>query len=323
MGELLRVSGIRKTYAVGRGVFGSRTMRVCALDGVDLDCGVCETVGLVGESGCGKTTLAKIILRLENPDEGSVHFDGMDMTHAAGSRLRELRKGIQVVFQDPFGSLNPRMKVMSIIEEPMIVHGTADRRRIRERAVELASLVGISADMLRRYPHEFSGGQRQRICIARALAINPRLVVLDEPVSSLDVSIQAQVLNLLVDLQERLKLSYLFISHDLSVIGYLSHRTAVMEKGRIVETAPTGELFARPLHPYTRTLMESVPEIARPGRILARPQASRSRPGHDHKEAACVHAHACEMVQDVCRTQRPALTEVAPGHFVACHVISA
>ncbi len=319
MPGLLSVHGVTKTYRIGRGLFASEAGEVRAVDGVDLECGRCETLGLVGESGCGKTTLGKLILSLEKPDEGSVLFEGRDIVRASPSQLREIRRGMQVVFQDPFGSLNPRMRVRDIIEEPMIVHRTLSRPLIRERARELAFLVGLTPDMLGRYPHEFSGGQRQRICIARALAINPKLVVCDEPVSSLDVSIQAQVINLLVDLQERLQLSYLFISHDLSVISYLSHRTAVMERGRIVEVAPPDELFRHPVHPYTKTLMEALPDLSNPGSFLARARAGRERP-RPVVRAGCVHAGACTLERDVCREERPPLREVAPSHFAACHL---
>jgi len=232
----------------------------------------------------------------------------------------ECRRGMQVVFQDPFGSLNPRMKVRDIIEEPMIVHRTGPRAWIGRRAEELASMVGLDGELLRRYPHEFSGGQRQRICIARALAIEPRVVILDEPVSSLDVSIQAQVINLLTDLQERLRLSYLFISHDLSVIGYLSHRVAVMEKGRIVELARCEDIFDDPLHPYTKALLEAVPDIEGPRfspAVTSRPDPDQE--GHDL--SGCVHAAVCPGARPRCSRERPVLVEVKPGHFAACHLL--
>ncbi len=214
-----------------------------------------ETLGLVGGSGCGKTTLGKLVLRLEKPDRGSIVFDGMDVSQAKGETLQRVRRGMQVIFQDPFGSLNPRQKIRAIIEEPMIVHETATGSEIEERAVHLLDMVGLSADILRRYPHEFSGGQRQRICIARALAINPKLIICDEPVSALDVSIQAQVINLLTDLQQQFSLSYLFISHDLAVVGYLSHRIAVMYRGRIVELAPGSRDFREACAPLLRSVM--------------------------------------------------------------------
>ena len=211
MNPLLSVRGLMKSYVIRSGAFGRSSGQIHAVDGVDLDLMPNETVGLVGESGCGKTTLGKLILRLEKPDQGKIVFDGEDITHATGETLKRVRRGMQVVFQDPFGSLNPRKRVRTIIEEPMVVHRTGSGREIRERAGELAEMVGLSPDMMKRYPHEFSGGQRQRICIARALAINPRIVICDEPVSALDVSIQAQVINLLTDLQDRLHLTYLFI----------------------------------------------------------------------------------------------------------------
>ncbi|HQO60048.1 MAG TPA: ATP-binding cassette domain-containing protein [Deltaproteobacteria bacterium] len=319
MNPLLSVRGLMKSYVIRSGAFGRSSGQIHAVDGVDLDLMPNETVGLVGESGCGKTTLGKLILRLEKPDQGKIVFDGEDITHATGETLKRVRRGMQVVFQDPFGSLNPRKRVRTIIEEPMVVHRTGSGREIRERAGELAEMVGLSPDMMKRYPHEFSGGQRQRICIARALAINPRIMICDEPVSALDVSIQAQVINLLTDLQDRLHLTYLFISHDLAVVGYLSHRTAVMYRGRIVELAPTGAIFTEPLHPYTRCLMDAVPEVSvkagSPGRML---KGSVSREASS--VPGCAFRDSCSMGTDECLGTKPVLREISEGHFVACHL---
>jgi len=260
MVPILEIRGLKKAFPLTTGIFRKAAGAITAVNGVDLDIYPNETLGLVGESGCGKTTLSKMILALERPDAGTIHFDGANIGDTKTPALSSLRRGVQVVFQDPFGSLNPRRRVGSIIEEPMIIHRTGSSEEIKERTLKLIRMVGLNEDMLKRYPHEFSGGQRQRICIARALAVNPRLLICDEPVSSLDVSIQAQVINLLVDLQKELKLSYLFISHNLSVVGYISHRIAVMYKGKIVELAAADAIFEDPLHPYTRCLMDAVPE---------------------------------------------------------------
>ncbi len=315
---LLRIRGLRKTFPITSGVFRKVSGEVKAVDGVDLDILPNETLGLVGESGCGKTTLSKLILALQAPDAGSVSFDGADLGSARGDYLKRIRRGVQVVFQDPFGSLNPRRRIGSIIEEPMVIHGEGNARKRRGRTLELMRKVGLNEDMLGRYPHEFSGGQRQRICIARALAINPKLLICDEPVSALDVSIQAQVINLLVDLQKEFSLSYLFISHNLSVVGYISHRIAVMYKGRIVELADSGSLFAQPLHPYTKCLMEAVPE-PRPVRGSAPGFAGRSGAAAASSPSACPCSDWCPRGGGPCEGGTPRLEEKAPGHFVACH----
>jgi len=319
MNPVLEVRNVRKSFPLKSGAFGKTSGYVRAVDGVDLELYPNETLGLVGESGCGKTTLSKLILRLEKPDEGTIVFDGVDVSRARGESLRKIRRGMQVVFQDPFGSLNPRKKIGSIVEEPMIVHRTGSGREIRDRAAHLLEMVGLNTDMLTRYPHEFSGGQRQRICIARALAISPKLLICDEPVSALDVSIQAQVINLLTDLQKQLRLSYLFISHDLSVVGYLSHRIAVMYRGRIVELAPSEKLFEKPLHPYTRCLMAAVPEPV-PGSAGSVPdQISAVETRRQVDGRGCAYLASCARAVESCEKDSPALREIEPDHFIACH----
>ena len=318
MEKLLEVRGLKKTFAIKSGIFRKTTGYVNAVDGVDLDVFPDETLGLVGESGCGKTTLSKIILALEKPDAGSVLFDGMDIHGARGQSLAHIRRGIQVIFQDPFGSLNPRKKIASIVTEPMIIHNVGSRSKRYERAVELMELVGLSPDMLSRYPHEFSGGQRQRICIARALAVNPRLLICDEPVSALDVSIQAQVINLLVNLQTELSLSYIFISHDLSVVGYISHRIAVMYRGQIVELADASDLFENPLHPYTRCLMDAVPEPV-PGKTVVPARSGWAQNGNIPPSQGCSFSSGCSYKEDACMQVQPHLVEKRPRHYVACH----
>ena len=319
MEKLLEVRGLKKTFAIRSGIFRKTTGYVNAVDGVDLDVFPDETLGLVGESGCGKTTLAKIILALEKPDAGSVFFDGVDIHEARGQSLTHIRRGIQVIFQDPFGSLNPRKRISSIVTEPMIIHKVGSKSQRYERAVELMDLVGLSPDMLTRYPHEFSGGQRQRICIARALAVNPRLLLCDEPVSALDVSIQAQVINLLVKLQSELSLSYIFISHDLSVVGYISHRIAVMYRGQIVELADSAALFDSPSHPYTRCLMDAVPEPV-PGKDKGSVRSGWEGGGDTLFPHGCSFSSGCPHKDDRCLQEKPGLVEKKPRHWVACHM---
>ncbi len=319
MTALLEVSGLSKHYPVKRGLIMARTVgAVRAVDGVSFSLERGETLALVGESGCGKSTTARLVLRLIEPTAGQVRFEGTDITEMSGTPLRKLRRRMQIVFQDPFASLNPRMTVGAILEEPLIVHEIGDRAARKARVAELLGLVGLAPYHAQRYPHEFSGGQRQRVGIARALAVEPALVVCDEPVSALDVSIQAQVVNLMKDLQARLGLSYLFIAHDLAVVKHMADRVAVMYLGRIVEIASKDALFARPLHPYTRTLLAAIPRPD-PHRRGARQLPGGDVPSPMDPPAGCHFHTRCGFATDRCRTEDPALRTIAPGHAAACH----
>jgi oligopeptide/dipeptide ABC transporter ATP-binding protein len=314
---LLQVRGLSKRFPVARTFLGRPTSWLSAVDEVDLDVEAGQTVALVGESGCGKSTLARLILRLIPASEGSVRFGEIDVLAASGGALRQLRREAQIVFQDPFGSLDPRMKVRSIVAEGM-AHLGLDRRRRRERVSELLELVQLTPDAANRFPHEFSGGQRQRISIARALAVDPRLIIADEPVSALDVSVQSQILNLLHDLQERLSLTYLFISHDMSVVRHVADRVAVMYLGRIVETGTAEQVFDNPLHPYTQALLSSVPTLSRtPGR--ERTMLAGDVPNAIDPPSACRFAGRCPRVLDRCRAELPLLEPAGDGqHLLAC-----
>ena len=322
---LLEIAGLAKHYPVRRGLVLSRRVgTVRAVDGLFFELFRGETLALVGESGCGKSTTARLVLRLIDPTAGTVRFEGADITGLRGDAMRKLRRRMQIVFQDPFASLNPRMTVAEILEEPLIVHGIGDGAARRARVAELLGLVGLAPYHAGRYPHEFSGGQRQRIGIARALAVEPALVVCDEPVSALDVSIQAQVVNLLKDLQARLGLSYLFIAHDLAVVKHVADRVAVMYLGRIVEIGPKDVVFANPRHPYTRVLLSAIP---RPDsrRRSARSAASGEALGGDMPSPAnvppgCRFHTRCPFAIDRCRTEDPALHAIQPGHLSACHL---
>ncbi len=316
---LLEVENLAKHYEARTGlILGSAVGVVRAVDGIAFTLHPGETLALVGESGCGKSTTARLVLRLIDPTAGSIRFEGADITALTGAALRKLRRRMQIVFQDPFASLNPRMRVGEILEEPLIVHGIGDRAARRDRVQELLRLVGLAAYHAERYPHEFSGGQRQRIGIARALAVEPALVVCDEPVSALDVSIQAQVVNLLKDLQARLGLAYLFIAHDLAVVKHMADRVAVMYLGQIVEQAPKDALFADPRHPYTRTLLAAIPRPD-PHRDRHRPVAGGDVPSPMNPPDGCRFHTRCPFVIDRCRTEIPALTPWSDGHLTACH----
>jgi oligopeptide/dipeptide ABC transporter ATP-binding protein len=318
---LLRVEGLEKHFALGRALRGQApTLRAVA--GISFDVARGETLGIVGESGCGKSTAARCILRLHEPTGGRVWFDGVDVAKLDGAALRRLRRRMQIVFQDPYASLDPRMSVRAIVEEPLQIHRVGDREQRSQRVHEILELVGISSALAPRKPHAFSGGQRQRIAIARALALEPELVILDEPVTALDVSIQAQVLNLLADLQERLGLTYLFIVHDLAVAEHFCHRLAVMYRGKVVELADRDEMFRSPLHPYTTALLSAAPvpdlELRRSReRIVLRGEVPRL----DEAITGCPFRMRCPVGRDreLCATQAPPLAQGRPGHWTACH----
>jgi oligopeptide transport system ATP-binding protein len=322
---LLEVRGLRMHFPVTEGMLARRHIGdVKAVDGVDLTIGRGETLGLVGESGCGKTTMGRCILRLEKPTAGEIRYDGVDIAQLGRRELVALRRKIQVIFQDPYSSLNPRQKVGSIIGEPMMVHGVEpDSGRRTARVHELLSLCGLNPNFADRYPHEMSGGQRQRVGIARALALNPEFIVCDEAVSALDVSIQAQIINLLEDLRDKFNLTYLFIAHDLSVVRHLCQRVAVMYLGRVVELAECDELFDNPLHPYTQALLAAVPvpdPTVEEGRAF-RPVAGEV-PSPINPPPGCVFHPRCTLAIPRCREVRPELRELRPGHWAACDVIS-
>jgi oligopeptide transport system ATP-binding protein len=318
---LLRVEGLAKSFVRQRRILSREVERVHAVDGVSFAIDAGETLGLVGESGCGKSTTGRCILRLIDPDAGEIWFQGRDVTALSGAALRALARDMQIIFQDPYASLNPRMTVGAIIGEALVIHGLAkNRREFEDRVVQLLETVGLGADHLRRYPHEFSGGQRQRIGIARALAVSPKLIVCDEPVSALDVSIQAQVINLLEDLQQQFRLTYLFIAHDLSVVEHISTRVAVMYLGRIVELAPARDLYATPLHPYTEALLSSVP-IPDPSVKRRRKMLEGEVPSPIHPPSGCHFHPRCPIRElPLCQAQAPPLVEKRPGHWVACHL---
>ena len=319
---LLEVSGLKVHFPIRGGVLRRRTGTVRAVDGVDLRGARGETLALVGESGCGKTTTGKTILRLIEPSAGAIRFAGTDIATLSHAALAPYRRRMQIVFQDPYASLNPRMTVAGILSAPFDIHRIGDRADRADRIAALLALVGLPADAARRYPHEFSGGQRQRIGIARALALEPELVVGDEPVSALDVSIQAQIINLMRDLQARLGLSYILISHNLAVVNHIADRVAVMYLGRIVETAPREELFFGARHPYTQALLSAVPEAV-PGGRRQRTVLQGDVPNPAHPPGGCVFHPRCPVAIAACAREVPQSRDVAPGHSVACHLVAA
>jgi peptide/nickel transport system ATP-binding protein len=320
---LLDVKNLQKYFPIKKGFFKQVVGHVRAVDDVSFDIKAGETLGLVGESGCGKTTTARCILRALKPTGGQIMFRTeadrlVDMATLPGEDLRPLRREMQMIFQDPFASLNPRMNLLDIVGEPLLVNGLKDRRQRTERVAEVLSLVGLRPEYMRRFPHAFSGGQRQRIVIARALALNPRLIVADEPVSALDVSVQAQVLNLMLELQQRLHLTYLFVAHDLSVVKHIADRVAVMYVGKLAEIAPTAELFNVPKHPYTAALLSAVP-VPDPRVRSAQTPLSGDVPSPANPPSGCYFHPRCPHAVDRCRTEPPTLTEITPGHHVSCH----
>ncbi len=317
--SLLQVTNLKKYYPVRRGLFGRSNQSVKAVDGVSFEIKQGETLGLVGESGCGKTTTGRCILRLIEPDSGEVRFDGNDWLSLRGKELRAMRRHMQMIFQDPYGSLNPRMAISTILEEPLIIHRMGRKNERLERVAELLRIVGLEPAAMRRYPHEFSGGQRQRIGIARALALNPRLIIADEPVSSLDVSVQAQIINLLKELQEKLQLTFLFIAHDLSVVQHFSDRIGVLYLGKMAELSPAMDLFREPLHPYTRVLLASVP-IPDPAARKKREAMKGEVPTPVDPPSGCRFHPRCPIAMDRCKIEEPLLRELRPGHWAACHL---
>jgi len=317
---LLQVRDLRKHFDIKRGVFWGEKAKVHAVDGVNFDLQRGETLGLVGESGCGKSTTGRLILRLIEPTSGSISFEGADVLTTGKREMRALRQKMQIIFQDPYSSLNPRMTVEQIVGEGIVIHKLCQTRAERRaRVADLLQKVGLSPEQMNRYPHEFSGGQRQRVGIARALAVNPKLIIADEPISALDVSIQAQVINLLEDLQEQFNLTYLFIAHDLRVVEHISDRVAVMYLGQIAELADSSELYAHPLHPYTQALLSAIP-IPDPTTKRHRIILEGDPPSPIHPPKGCRFHTRCQKRFERCDQEEPALREVGPQHWVACHL---
>jgi len=320
-GALIRVVDLKKYYPLRGGVFANVRGMVRAVDGVSFEIHRGETLGLVGESGCGKTTTARVILQLQRPTSGQVFLEDIELTRLNSEGLRRLRTRMQIVFQDPYASLNPRHTVEHIVAEPLVIHGILTGLALRQRVAELLELVGLDPAYGHRYPHEFSGGQRQRIMIARALSVKPDFLVCDEPISALDVSIQAQIVNLLQSLQEQLGVAYLFVAHDLSMVKHISHRIAVMYLGRCMELTDRNTMFDDPLHPYTQSLASAVP--------IPNPKLERKRqriilkgepPSPANPPTGCVFHPRCPLMADICKVEIPNFGEVKPGHFVACHL---
>ena len=317
---LIRVQDLKKHFYIPTGFLGRNSIIVKAVDGVSFDIKAGETLGMVGESGCGKSTTGRAVLQLHKSTSGRVFFNDKDLTTASPEELRLLRTKFQMVFQDPYASLNPRHNIFSIIAEPLVIHGLMSGNELRDRVVELLELVGLNPAYLKRFPHEFSGGQRQRIMIARALSVKPDFIVCDEPISALDVSIQAQVVNLLQALQDQLGVAYLFIAHDLSMVKHISHRVAVMYLGKIVELAKRKDLFENPIHPYTQSLTSAVP--------IPNPKLERRRqriilkgepPSPANPPLGCVFHPRCPIAKGICKEETPHFVEIQPGHFTTCH----
>lgn len=315
---LLKVENLVKSFPIHGGIFNREVASVKAVQGVSFEINKGETLGLVGESGCGKSTLGRCLMRLHDTTSGKIIYNGKDITHIQGEELREMRRKIQIIFQDPFASLNPRMTIGAILEEPLIIHNLyATAKERQDRIHELIDLVGLRREHLNRYPHEFSGGQRQRVGIARALAVNPELIVCDEPVSALDVSIQAQVINLLMELQQKLGLTYIFIAHDLKVVEHVSNRVAVMYLGKVVEMADSEELYKNPKHPYTKALMSAIP-VPDPRKKEERIILTGDVPSPINPPSGCHFHPRCPMAIDDCKTIVPTLETKAKDHVASC-----
>ncbi len=316
---LLKVHDLKKHFPITGGVFGKQVGQVKAVDGLTFEVKKGETLGLVGESGCGKSTTGRLLLRLLDPTEGSVFFEDKEITRISKEEMRKLRREMQMVFQDPYASLNPRHTIEKILEEPLIVHGIGGKAERKKRVHEILEVVGLSSYHAKRYPHQFSGGQRQRIGIARALMTKPKLIIADEPVSALDVSIQSQVLNLMEDLQKEFGLTYIFIAHDLGVVRHISDRVGVMYLGRMVELSTSEQIYAKPMHPYTEALLQAVPvpdpDLKKEIKLLEGDIPSPSNP-----PTGCVFHTRCHACMDICKQVIPEMKEVEAGHYVACHL---
>ena len=319
MPPLIEVTNLKKHFPIRKGVLQRTIGAVRAVDGISFSINEGETLGLVGESGCGKTTVGRTVLRLVEPTSGEIKVRGQEISGLSKAGMRPLRRQMQIIFQDPFSSLNPRIRVGEIVGEPLKVHGVGDKAERADRVAKLFQRVGLRPQQMTNYPHQFSGGQRQRVSIARALALDPGFIVADEPVSALDVSIQAQVINLLMDLQQELGLSYLFVSHNLAVVEHISHRVAVMYLGRIVEYADKVALFANPQHPYTEALLAAVP-LPDPSLVRTKQRVTGDVPSPINPPSGCHFHPRCPLAVDRCKMETPLLREVAPGHQAACHL---
>lgn len=316
---LLKADNLKKHFPIKKGLLSREIGQVKAVDGVSFEVFEGETLGIVGESGCGKSTTGRMLMRLIEPTEGSVIFNGQDVTALSAKQLREARRDMQMVFQDPYASLNPRHTVAQILEEPLIVHNIGTKQERKQKVIQLLKTVGLSEYHANRYPHQFSGGQRQRIGIARALMTNPKLIIADEPVSALDVSIQAQVLNLMQQLQQDLKLTYIFIAHDLGVVRHISDRVGVMYLGKVVELATSESLYEEPRHPYTQALLAAVP-VPDPDFVKETTMLQGDIPSPSNPPSGCTFHTRCPFAKEVCKQQVPALQQVSEGHAVACHL---
>lgn len=316
---LLEVNRLKKYFPINGGLFGKKVGEVKAVDDISFFVNKGETLGIVGESGCGKSTTGRMLMRLIEPSDGQVVFQGKDLTTLSTSEMQKMRKEMQMVFQDPYASLNPRHTVEKILEEPLIVHGIGDKEERKRRVKEMLEVVGLSSYHAKRFPHQFSGGQRQRIGIARALMTKPKLIIADEPVSALDVSIQSQVLNLLADLQKEFQLTYIFIAHDLGVVNHISDRVGVMYLGRLVEMTTADKLYEKPLHPYTNALLGAVP-VPDPTLKKKTELLTGDIPSPSNPPAGCAFHTRCKECMEICKIERPQLEEIEPGHFAACHL---